>query len=197
MPASCRGAMRTTLRGNPRPIPPLPGGHRVPWLCGRWLEGNFQGPIGYPPKAAAADWMPAHRTVAGRHPGATNPKVAMQRPRCREITERNRAGHTFLLQAWETCARNPSPNRSSKRKLGPQEAKGSPSIHPNPSFPRRRESISLCGRGRSRTVRGIWIPACAGMTKGRSTSHPSCRTCSDIHREDAAKPPGGSRPAPG
>jgi len=97
----------------------------------------------------------------------------MQRPRCREIRERNRAGHTFLLQAWETCARAPSPNRSSKRKLGPQEAKGSPSIHPNPSFPRRRESISLCGRGRSRTVRGIWIPACAGMTKGRS--HPAHR----------------------
>jgi len=32
----------------------------------------------------------------------------MQRPRCREIRERNRAGHTFLFQAWETCARNPS-----------------------------------------------------------------------------------------
>jgi len=38
----------------------------------------------------------------------TRPKVAMQRPRCRETRERNRAGHTFLLQAWETCARAPS-----------------------------------------------------------------------------------------
>ena len=55
MPASCRGAMRTTLRGNPRQIPPLPGGRRVPWLCGRWLEGHFQGQQCYPPKAAAAD----------------------------------------------------------------------------------------------------------------------------------------------
>ena len=99
MPASWSGAMRTTLRGNPRPIPPLPGGRRVPWLCGRWLEGHLQGPQGYPPKAAAADWMPTHRTVAGGHPGVPSSKVAMQRPRCRETRERNRAGHIRLPQA--------------------------------------------------------------------------------------------------
>ena len=34
------------------------------------------------PKPQPPDWVPAHRTVAGRHPGG-NPTVDMQRPRCR------------------------------------------------------------------------------------------------------------------
>ena len=143
--------------------------------------GTLQGPVGYPPKAAAAltGCLRIGRLQAGIPGLGENP------PHGRHATSplpgdkgaEPRRSHLPAPGMGNVRPRaiqiRPTLPPSSWRKPGSQEAKGSPSIHPNPSFPRRRESISLCGRGRSRTVRGIWIPACAGMTKGRS--HPAHR----------------------
>jgi len=76
--------------------PRLLGGYRAQWLYGRWLEGSdLSGDSDCPlPKprprldALRIGWLQA------RHPGG-KPQGRLQRPRCREIRERNRAGHTL------------------------------------------------------------------------------------------------------
>jgi len=103
--------MRTTwgpeaLGGNPRPIPPLPVG--IVWGGpGRCWKGNLPGVRkSHPteiPRPPLTGCLRMGRLQAGI-PGES-PKVAMQRPRCREIRERNRAGPKLVPQGeTKPCA---------------------------------------------------------------------------------------------
>ena len=103
MPASCRGAMRTTfgplvLWGNPRPkFRRFPDGIEVPWLCGAMLEGQTSrgSNATHPQSRGHSDRILRIGRLQAVSRGS-HPKVDLQRPRCRETRERNRAGHTSL-----------------------------------------------------------------------------------------------------
>ncbi len=96
--------MRTTLRGNPRPIPRLQRRHRVPWLGGRCWRSDPPGALGLPEQNRSHQgWTSAQLAGLQAPSRASPPKADMQLPRNR------RGGGTapvtiFLFQAWETCA---------------------------------------------------------------------------------------------
>ena len=156
MPASCSGAMRTTFRGNPWPIPRLRIG--IVWGGpGRCWRSNLQGLE--PPDAIPRppfDRMPAHRMAAGRHPGASSPKVA-HAPSPQPKRWRNRAGHHASSVSHgkrASASRRPGTGPSKvplcwePRRPGPQEAKGPPHL-----LHRHAELVSASTRRPAPSVR--------------------------------------------
>ena len=180
MPASWSGAMRTTpglfqvLGGDLRPRPQLRVG--IVWGVAPGDAGgaNLQGPVSGHPIEIPRPPLTGCLRIGWLQAGIPEPH-APRSPCNVPAAGRQGSGTAPVTHACpkprETCVQSPS----SQRKLGSQEAKGPPPTHPNPSFPRRRESIHPEPSGSCRTRTGLWIPACAGMTNGKVSAHrPSC-----------------------
>ena len=106
----------------------------------------------------------------------THPTVDMQRPRCRETRERNRAGHTFLLQAWETCARAPSKSVI-PAKAGISGGKGTTLPSPQPVIPAQAGIHKPVRVGQEPDSSGNMDSRLRGNDEGKvSPRPPSCRT---------------------